>query len=102
MANPLPVARLHLGEDTGRQRLGELEESLIVEQRQRLQRRVGTVPPGAGAVGVGSIEDRQAGVWGRPPEVGIHAPAVAVRAGVRFPVLVDLREAVDTLRLWRG
>src|SRR2546430_10606335 len=30
MANPLPIARLHLGKDTGRQRLGELEESLIV------------------------------------------------------------------------
>ena len=84
-----------------REGAGGLQGRLVVEQRQRLERRVGAVALRAGRRRVGGVEDRQAGVRRGSPEERVHAAPVAVAAEVGDPVLRHLREAVDALRLRR-
>src|SRR5262249_52435053 len=66
-----------LPKDARGQPLGQLNEALIVEQRQRLQGRVGTVAARAGGGGIGGVEDNQPRMRRGAPEKRVHAAAVA-------------------------
>ena len=57
-----------LGQDPGGQPLGDLDQGRVVEQRQRLERRVGSQPPRAGLHAAGRVEGRQERMRRRPPE----------------------------------
>ena len=80
---------------------GNLDEGRVVQERQGLERRVGTETARAGLDASGSIESRQEGVRRGPPEERIEPPAIAVGAGVglpRPPHLTQVHHAVGLRR----
>src|SRR5262249_34934604 len=76
-------------------------ECLIVQKRQRLQRRVGAYAARASAGAVGSIEDDQGRVGGRALEERVNAAAVPLASAARAPGALHLRELVEAIRLRR-
>ena len=73
MVDPLAIARRRraVGQDPGRQPAGDLDERRVIEQGQRLERRVGTHAAGAGLHAAGSVESGEEGKWAQltqPPQ----------------------------------
>src|SRR5687768_1758856 len=80
------------GPHSCRERLGALEKSLIVGQRERLQRRVAAQPARAGYVAARGIKCQQHGIGTGSPEVRVHPAAIALAALGGVPGLGILRE----------
>ena len=72
-----------LAQDPSGQALGDLDEGRVVEQRQRLERRVGSEPARAGLHAAGRVEGRQERMRRGPPEERVEPAAIAVRARCR-------------------
>src|SRR5436309_15395863 len=73
-------------QQSGRERPGEFVELPVVQQRERLKRRVRPEATGAGAETVWRVEHRQGRVRRGAPEVGIDSPPIAVLARTGFPL----------------
>src|SRR5262249_53691679 len=78
VADGLRVASRSLGQYATGERLSAFEEALVVEQRQRLERRVGAIAARTRGGRFGRVEDRQARVRRGTPEEGVHAAPVTV------------------------
>ncbi len=84
-----------------RQGLGRLDENRIVEQIERLQRRIGALALHARRESVGRVEVDQHGVRRRAPEENVDASPVAFRAALFGPVLSRVTQIADAFRLRR-
>ena len=84
-----------------RQSPGQLDERLVVQRHQRLQRRVRRDPPGDANVAARHVEREHARVAARPLPVGVDRAAVAVLALGRLPLLAVVNDPPHALRLRR-
>lgn len=87
--------------DASGERAGELKKLEIIEERERLERRVGTESARARAKTIGCIEHRDGGMRGRAPMVRVESAAVAVGAGAGDPGAFGLTEVHDAVGLGR-
>src|SRR2546426_10049751 len=87
--------------DTAGETLGELIKLLIIEQRERLQRRITAQPACASRVSVGRVKDGQLGMKTRALDVCVERSAEAIATGACFPITLVLCERVESLGLGR-
>ena len=87
----------------GQQAIGkahrQLDESRVIQQCERLQRRVGTDTPSAGRQAVRRVEHLQRRVRRIAPAVGVGGTSVAILTGARLPGLAMLAKIHAALRL---
>ena len=86
MLESLPRILRPLRQDPDRQRLGGLEEDLVVEQIQGLQRRVGPAPAADGLVTARHVEVGQERIGEHALVLDIETAAIAVLPLARHPL----------------
>src|SRR5688500_11192057 len=95
------VVRAALPLDSVGESACELEELPIVQERERLQRRVRTEPPRARAESIGGIEHREGGVRRCPPPMRVESAAKTIRSFARLPVALYLAKGHHAVGLRR-
>ena len=84
-----------------RQRPRRFERRRIVQQRQRLQRRVGADAAHRAELAAGRVEGHEARIRRRAPPERIQAAAVAILAAAGGPLVGVVRHVPDAVRLDR-
>ena len=101
MAEPFLVARGAgpLAEDPGGQALGKLEARRVVQERQSLERGVGTEAARTSLHAAWSVKRGQKWMRCRPPEVCIKPAAITVGARIGLPWPLHLTQGHDAAGL---
>src|SRR5262249_46638855 len=104
---PKPVGRTRadilgrFGDHALGQTAGGLEKGFVVEERERLQGRVGAHPSHRAGLAARGVEGHEAGIGRRAPKKSLQAAAVTVFAFAVSPLVLAVRIAPDPLRLRR-